>query len=541
MAPALNETIGRLVQLARERNARDLIHGHERGLYYDEAAAQRAVDFFSYLRHSKGEWAGFPFKLAAWQEHDIIRPLFGWKRADGFRRFRTAYLATARKSGKSTLAAGIGLYLTLADGERGAEVYSAATKKDQAKIIHAEAMRMVRASKSLREWVQLFRDNISVVRTGSKYEPLGADADTLDGLNTHAAIIDELHAHKGRELWDILDTSTGARRQPLMLATTTAGFNRLTICWEIHNRAVQVLEEALEDDTLFAYIASIDPEDDWRNPECWIKANPNLGITPKLETLQQACSKAETTPAFQNTFRRLHLNEWTEQSERAIDMVAWRECAGKIDEAELAGKECYGGLDLASTMDLTAASLTFPWNGRHFKLLWKFWLPAAALDSRDKRNRAQYLAWAREGWLKIVPGNVMDYDVVRADLAEWKNKFNILEMSFDPWNAKEIAGKMQDDGFTMVEHRQGFISMSEPTKSFMGLILDRDIEHGNNPIATWMAANFVVATDPSGNLKPDKAKSSEKIDGMVAAIMGTARALLSVGPSVYEERGIVVL
>jgi len=541
--PESNESIGRLVQLSRERNKRDLKEGGKRGIYFDEKAANRAVNFFQFLRHSKGEWAGQPFRLAPWQEDEIIRPLFGWRRRDGTRRFRTAYISVARKNGKSTLAAGIGLYLLTTDREPGAEVYSAATKRDQARIVHGEAVRMVKASPPLKKYIQLYRDNIFMPGTGSKYEPLGADADTCDGLNIHGAIVDEIHAHKTRAMWDILETGTGARRQPLQIAITTAGSNRNTICWELYDQAVKMLEAGRENDSLFAYIAEIEKDDDWKDPVCWVKANPNLGVCVKLDGLLEQAEKAKDSPAFQNTFRRLRLNQWTEQSERYIDMGAWLACAGHVDPEELRGARCYGGLDLGSTRDLTALVLDFPVgdDGRKHKILAWFWLPKEGMAKRVKRDRVPYDVWVERGLIKLTEGNVTDYNVVRADIKAIRDRYRILELAYDPWHAREVATDLQDDGLVMVEFRQGFKSMNEPTVAVLGLIVDHRIEHGSNPVLNWMAGNVAVKQDPTGSVKPDKSKSIERIDGIVALIMAHGRAALHKGAqSAYEAHGIRV-
>lgn len=540
---------GYLVRLARNRHARDLARYGESpsspgNFYYDSEAADRAVQFFAYLRHHKGEWAGKPFHLELWQEQDIIRTLFGWKREDGLRRFRTAYVSIARKNGKSPLAAGIALYLLVADREPASEVYSAATKRDQARIVFDYATQMVKQSPDLKRHVSVFRDSLAVLRTNSKFQPLSSDDKTLDGLSAHAAVIDELHAHRTRHVWDVLETATSARRQPLIFAITTAGYDRKTICWEMHQRAVQVLEGALEDDSLFAYIASIDKDDDWRDESCWIKANPNLGVSKKIEYLRQQASKAADTPAFQNTFRRLDLNQWTEQSSRAIDMAAWHECAGQVNADELKGQKCFGGLDLSSVTDLTALDLEFAVevNGETvYKGLTFFWLPSEAVARRSRRDGVPYDVWAERGLLRLTPGNVVDYDVVRADINEFARRFDISEIAYDPWNATELAAKLESDGVKMVACRQGFATMSEPTKKFLGLILDKRIEHGGNPVMNWMAGNLGVSQDAAGNLKPDKAKSTEKIDGMVAKIMALSRALVANEGSVYDGRGIITL
>jgi phage terminase large subunit-like protein len=525
-ASASNDVVGRLVRLARERNQRDLEHGAERGLWFDEAAADRAVWFFSLLRHSKGEWAGKQFILAPW-EAEITRTLFGWRRADGTRRFRIAYISTARKSGKSTWLAGCGNYLTVADHEPGAEVYSAATKRDQARIVHGEAVRMVKASPALRQRVQIFRDNISVLRTGSKYEPLGADADTCDGLNIHAALVDELHAHKTRAMWDILETGTGARRQPLIIAITTAGSDRSTICWELDDHAVQVLEGALEDDSFFAYIARIDKDDDWKDSACWVKANPNLGVTPKLDTLLEQAEKAKRSPAFLNTFLRLRLNQWTQQRTRVVDMDAWRECRAEIDLEALRGARCYAGLDLSSNTALSSVTLIFP-VGQKVKIFTHSWLPADNIATRMKEDGVPYNQWAKMGLLTLTPGNVIDYEFIRAEILALRERFKILELAYDPWSAMETATKLAAQGLKMVEVRQGHKSLGEATKRLIGMILSKELQHDGNPLLTWCISNLAVRQDPNGNLAPDKAKATGRIDPVSAMINALSRLILQV-------------
>ncbi len=534
--------VGRLARLAVERHVSDLREGHKRGLYFNEAAAQRVIDFFGFLTHSKGEWAGQPFNLSPWQAF-MVWVLFGWKRSDGMRRFRIAYNEVARKNGKSTFAAGVGLYLFLADQEAGAEVYSAATKRDQAKIIHSEATRMVQASPYLRKVITVVRDNLSIRSTNSKYEPLGADADTLDGLNIHGAIIDEIHAHRTRAVIDVLETATSARRQPLQFEVTTAGYDQHSICFEHHDYSVKVLEGVVEDDTWFAFIAALDEGDDWTDEHVWAKANPNLGISVKLDDLQRKCEKAQQVPAAQNNFRRLHLDEWTRQSTRWLDLSKWDATAGEANPEELKGRICYGGLDLASTTDIAALALVFPYDN-DFKVLMRFWIPSEAMRERSQRGRVPYDVWVRQGLIKATEGNVIDYRIIRQDIEALAEQYNIREIGFDRWGATQLIQELQDADLTVVQIGQGFASMSAPTKELLNLVLGKRLHHGGNPVLRWMADNMVVKQDPAGNLKPDKEKSTEKIDGMVALVMAIDRASRNdTGVSVYEEedRGLLIL
>lgn len=537
---------GRLVKLACERHVKDLKTAHQRGLYFDDAAAQRVLEFVGCLRHSKGEWAGQPFLLAPWQLF-LLWVLFGWRRADGTRRFRMAYCELARKNGKTTLAAAVGLYLAFADGEGGAEVYAAATKLKQARLVFGEARRMVRKSPALRKRITCFRDNLHIEETASKFEPLPGDGETEDGLNVHGAIIDELHAHPNRELFDVLDTGTGARRQPLIFVITTAGFDRQSVCWEQHDYAVKILEGTVEDDTFFGFVAAIDEGDDWQDPTCWPKANPNLGVSVKADDIARKVRKAKLIPAQQNNIRRKHLNEWTEQDERWLGLDVWKACGRRWPEELvelLRGRPCYGGLDLSSKIDLTAFVLVFPprlGEPQVYHAMSYFWCPRENMRRREKRDRVPYGAWAAAGQLRATEGNVIDYDVIRRDVNELGKIFRVKEIAFDTWNAQQLATQLTGDGFTMAEFRQGFASMSGPTKDLEALLVSRRLEHGRHPVLTWCASNVAIEIDPAGNYKPSKKKSRERIDGIVALIMGLGRAMVAAPAkkSVYARRGVI--
>lgn len=524
--------VGQRVRQCVERHVRDLETARNRGLHFDKKAAQHVLNFFSLLRHSKGEWAGEPFVLSPWQAF-ILWVLFGWKRADGQRRFRVAYVEIGRKNGKSTLAAAIGLYLFAADREPGAEVFTAATKRDQARIVHGEAVNMVRMSPSLQRFIQVFKDNLSMVRTNSKYQPLGADADTMDGLNVSGAIIDELHAHKKRNLWDVLETATGARRQPLIFAITTAGFDKNSVCWQQHDYGEKILDGIINDDSYFPFIASLDPEDSWMDPTVWAKANPNLGVSVKIDSLREQCRKAESLPGQQNAFRRLRLNQWTEQSERWIDIAIWDEGKQTVDRASLKRRRCYAGLDLSSTTDISAFVLLFPPQRNDpgpWQVLCRFWIPSENLRKRIEKDRVPYDVWTREGFIEATEGNVIDYDVLRKRIQEDYSFFDIVEIAFDPWNATQLVTQLGSDGMNLVPFRQGFASMAAPTRELEKLIVGRQIAHAGNPVLRWMVSNAAVKQDAAGNMKPDKSRSTERIDGVVALVMGVGRAVLHVDP-----------
>lgn len=524
---------GKLVQLASERHLRDLESGHLRGLWFDDEAADRAVRFFSLLQHHKGEWAGQPINLEPWQQF-IIGSLFGWKQGDGTRRFRTAYNEMGRKNGKSTLAAGLGLYLAFFDGEPGAEVYAAATKRDQSKIVWDEAKLTVMKSSGLRKHVTPLASNLHSTATASKFEPLGADKDGMDGLNIHGAIVDELHAHKTRAMWDVLRTATGSRRQPLIFVITTAGYDRNSICWQQHDYGVKVLEGIIEDDAFFAYIATIEEEDDWADEVAWYKANPNLGVSVKLDTLRTECLEAQQMPGQQNAFRRLRLCQWTEQADRWMGMEAWDECAGQVDADELEGRDCYAGLDLSTTTDLCSLNLYFPspdLSEQPNQCLSFNWVPEDNIQRRSERDRVPYQLWAEQGFIEATEGNVVDYDVIRARINELNTRYHIQEIAIDRWNSTQLQTQLMGDGFTVVPFGQGFASMSAPTKELEKQVLAQELAHGAHPVLRWAASNVAVQTDAAGNIKPAKDKSMERIDPIVALVMAIGRAMVQGGDS----------
>ena len=513
--------------------------------WFDERAATGVVRFFEkLLHHVKGEWSGEPFMLQNWQRK-IIRDMFGWKRADGSRKYRRVYIEVPRKNGKSTLCAGIALYLLFADDEPGAEIYSAAADREQAAIVFEVAKGMVESAPHLRKLAEVFKRSMVVPSTRSSYKVLSADAFTKHGLNASGVIFDELHAQPNRELWDVLTTSMGARRQPLLVAITTAGYDRESVCWEQHEYARQVRDGVIDDPTFLPVLFAADEGDDWQAPDTWQKANPALGSTIKLEYLETECRRATQTPAYQNTFKRLHLNQWTQQDTRWLDLAAWDACGGGVDAAELRGRSCYAGLDLASTTDIAAFVMVFPpvEEGEPYQVLPHFWAPKENLIERARRDRVPYDAWARDGLITATPGNVIDYDTIRAAIEAMGEKYEIREIAFDRWGAIQMSQQLDAGGFAMVAMGQGVASMSAPTKELMRLVLDRRLAHGGNAVMRWMADNMVVKQDAAGNVKPDKGKSTARIDGMVALIMGLDRATRhGTSPvSVYEGRGLRTL
>jgi phage terminase large subunit-like protein len=500
--------------------------------------------FERYLRHTKGQWAGVRFALEPWQKREIIEPLFGWKRADGSRQYRRAYIELPRKNGKSTLSSGLALYLLFADGEAGAEVYSAAADTDQARIVFDQARAMVEESPSLLKRAQVFKKSIVIPKARSSYRVLSADAFTKHGLNASGIVFDELHAQPNRDLYDVLRTSTGARRQPLMVMITTAGFDRTSICWEEHEYARQILSGVNEDSSYFAFIAAAPEDADWTDEKVWAAANPGMGVTVTLDYLREECQKAIQSPAYQNTFRRLHLNQWTSQESRWLDLRAWDACAAKLPD--LAGRACYGGLDLSSSQDLTSFVLAFAPEEDSDEPVWTlpfFWVPEEGLIERARKDRVPYDAWARDGLIEVTPGNVIDYGFIEEKITALGEVYNIRQIAFDRWGAVQMSQNLMGAGFEMVQMGQGFASMSHPTKELMRLTLAQQVGHGGHEVLRWMADNLVVDTDAAGNVKPNKKKSRERIDGMVALVMALDRAVRNEGPmaSVYEERGVFTL
>lgn len=528
---------GELVKLACQRHLDDLATGAGRGLHYDPLEAAKAVHFYGLLPHIKGEWARRNERLhiELWQAFTIA-PLYAWKRDDGLRRFRTVYEEVARKNAKTTKQAGTGLRLAFFDGEPGAEVYAAATKLDQAKIVWSDARGMVQKSPGLRRRIDAFALSLARTEQSQVFRPLGSDRNTLDGLNAHGNIVDELHAHPSRDLWDVLETATGARQQPLTVAITTAGYDRQSICWEQRSYGEDVLRGTIKDDAFFAYIATLDKGDDPFDPAVWPKANPNLIGTPYLDKgsvypdyISSMARRAREVPGRLNAFLRLHLNVWTEQAQRWIDVAAWDVTARRpVDPAALRGRPCFLGVDLASTTDIAAYVLLFPpaWGDPDWSVILRCFAPAQHPAARSKQERERYEQWAAAGLLTLTPGNVTDYRAIRHAFNADAQLYDVQEVAYDPWNATSLITELQEDGATCVPVRQGFAGHSAACKRLEELILGQQIRDGGNPIMRYMIGNTSVIQDPAGNLKPAKDRSGSKIDGVVAMLNALARAML---------------
>lgn len=475
--------------------------------------------------------------------------IFGWKRQDGTRRYRVVWVEVPRKNGKSTLAAAVMLVLLYADDEPAAKVYSAAGDRAQAALVFTIASAMVQGNEELDEISEVFRRSIFVPRTASTYQVLSRDVPTKHGLNAHGIAFDEFHTQPDWRLHDVLMTSRGARRQPLAFFITTAGFDRHSPCYKMHELAAKVRDGTVEDDAMLVVIYAAKAEDDWTDEKTWAKANPGLGKSVKLDYLREECRKAQQLPSYENTFRQLHLNQWTEQATRWLPMRVWREC-GRLKVPtleELEGRGCYAGLDLSSTTDLTALVLAFPPEAEE-EPIWLvpfFWLPEETIGIRSHHDKVPYDDWHRKGLMMVTPGNVVDYDAIEYFLVGrdgergLADRVSIIELAYDPhWQAMQLAVRLQGHGLTMVQFRQGFLSMSPACKSFERLLLNKRLAHPNHRVLDWNAENVAIARDAAGNIKPDKAKSRERIDGIPAAVMAVGRMEVHSEASVYEERGI---
>jgi phage terminase large subunit-like protein len=512
------------------------------GCRFDLKAAERVRDFFKrFLRHSKGRWAGQPFELLEYQWSDIIAPLFGWQRADGTRRFRKGGVWIAKKNGKSLLGSALSLYMLIADGERGAEVYNAASDRDQAGIVFNEALNMVNASPALSSRLRPVPSVKRIVfeERASWYKALSADVPTKEGLNWHFLLFDELHAQTKRDLWETLVYGGAARRQPLLLSISTAGYDRTSIGYEQYQYAKNVRGGVIVDTAFFPYIAEAEQEDDWLDPKVWRKANPSLDVTVKEEDMAEACREAQAAPAKENAFRRYRLNQWTTNETRWLNMEFWDACGAPFDPAILDGLECFGGLDLASTQDTCSLVLEFTVGDLVYVLPF-FWVPEEACKERERRNKTRLDEWVRRGFIRATPGNVTDYDRIREDIRELSQKYFIRDIGVDRWNSSQLVTQLKGDGLSMFLFGQGYASMSVPAKEFEKLMLGGKLRHGGHPVLRWMASNVSAETDAAENVKPSKRASHEKIDGIVAACMARGRSM-AVLTGLYDTQGITIL
>lgn len=515
--------------------------------HYDEEAADFVVAFIEQLRHTKGEFYNQPFELIDWQEK-IIRDVFGTLKPDGYRQFTTAYIEVPKKCGKSELAAAVALYMLCADGEQRAEVYGCAADRDQSSLVFDVACDMVRLSNALSKRCEIrpSRKTINFVPTNSVYKALSADVAGKSGVNVSALVFDELWVQKDRKFFDMMTKGTSdARRNPLHFIITTAGNDTNSICYELHQKAMDILAGRKVDPTFYPVIYGAAEDEDWTDPEVWAKANPSLGITIGMDKVEAACASAQQNPGEENSFRQLRLNQWVKQAVRWMPMDKWDQCALAVDPEALEGRVCYGGLDLSSTTDLTAFCLVFPPldEDEPFYVLPYFWCPEDTLDLRVRRDHVPYDTWEKQGFMETTEGNVIHYGHIEKFIESLGERYNIREIAFDRWGATQMVQDLEGMGFTVVPFGQGFASMSPPTKELMKLVLEKKIAHGGHPVLRWNMDNIFIRTDPAGNIKADKAKSTEKIDGAIAMIMALDRAIRcgnDTSESVYDSRGLLV-
>lgn len=510
---------GKWVRLACQRFIDDL-DKHS----FDVDKAQRILDFFpDFIRHVKGKLAGQPYELSDWEAFILIN-LFGFVDANGKRRFRTAYVEVARKNSKSTFCSGIALFMTAFDMEGGAEVYSAATTRDQARIVFGDAQNMVRKSAPLKKVFGVHKLNIHHMKSASKFEPLSSDAQTLDGLNIHCGIMDEVHAHKTREVWDVVETATGAREQPLILAITTAGFNKQGIGYEQREYVTKVLSGVVDDDTYFGIIFTIDEDDDPFDQTVWVKANPNLGRSKKLDDMQRLAKKASEMPAARNNFLTKHLNVWVNAETAWLDMARWEKLPKRGSIEHLKTLPCYIGLDLANKLDVAAVVAAFP-DGNEIHFICKFYLPENTIYAKSRTIGNMYDTWAQQGHLTLTDGDIIDHEYIEHDIREMLNDFDVKAVGFDPWGSTQMSIRLSEDGAPMVEIPQTVKNLSESMKEIEAKVISGELHKDANPMMDWMASNIVVKLDRNENYFPNKEHPDNKIDGMVALFMAVNRII----------------
>lgn len=516
--------------------------------HYDKEKADRAVKFIENLCHTKGKWAGKRFWLLPWQEQ-LIRDIFGIVKQDGYRQFRTAFVEICKKVGKSELAAAIALYLLYADNEPSAEVYGAAADRQQASIVFDVARQMVEMSPALMKRSKLMTATKRIVNYGNAgyYQVLSAEVGGKHGFSVSGLVFDEIHTQPNRQLYDVLTKgSSDARQNPLHFIITTAGTDRHSIAYELHTKAIDILEGRRVDPTFYPVVYGLKDDEDWEDEANWYKVNPSLGYTVDIERLRDAYREAKQNPADEITFRWLRMNQWVSSTTAWIPDQIYQRGNEEIDLKSLEGRDCYGGLDLSSTGDITAFVLMFPPRNEEEKyiLIPFFWVPEETIPQRVKANSVPYDVWERQGFLMSTEGNVIHYDFIEKFIEELGEKYHILEIAFDRWGATQMVQDLEGMGFTVVPFGQGYSSMSAPTKEFYKILMEGNMVHGGHPVLRWMAGNVVIDTDPAGNIKVTKARSKEKIDGIVAAIMALDRCIRNqVQPqgSVYDERGILFL
>lgn len=517
------------IKSACERHLRDLKQAPERGFFFDHVKASRAIGFFKdVLCLNGGQFEGKPFELGDWQAF-IVGSLFGWVDTDDNRRFRVAYIETAKGSGKSPLAAGIGLYGLVADNEPRAEIYAAATKKDQAMILFRDAVAMVDQSPILRaalvkSGIGASTWNLAYHKAGSFFRPISAD-DGQSGPRPHIALLDEIHEHRNGNVVEMLRAGTKSRRQALILMITNSGHNKESVCWAYHDYSVKVCNGTLQDDSHFGFVCGLDETDEPINDEkCWQKANPSLkyGI-PGLKYLREQVTQARGMPSKESVVRRLNFCQWVDAESPWISSKIWMQNHDNFTAESLVGRRCYAGLDLSSTQDLTALALVFPPEGsdKHWRLLSYFWLPGDSLREKEDQDRVPYTVWRTAGYLETFPGRAINKMAIVKRLVQIADLYDLQSVSYDRWLIEELKSRLDEEGIglPLQPFGQGFKDMAPAVNEFERLLLESEIKHNGNPVMTWCAANAVITTDPAGNRKITKEKATGRVDGIVAAVM----------------------
>lgn len=542
------------VRLAVERQVRDLsrIGDADFPFWFDPTAAQRKIKFSQELRHIKGPLANakLKIKLEPWQQF-IDWCIYGWKRiGTNTRRFTKAYIEVSRKNGKTLMATTGAWYCAMMDGEMGAEVYCVATKLDQAKIAWDDIKAQIDTQPLLRAKTKAYKQGLTITipETHGVIKPIGRDSKTQDGLNPSFVLVDEYHAHPTAEMLNVMQNGMGARAQPLMYIITTAGFDQNGPCYQEERTMVTgILEQTIEPspENVFGIIFSLDEEDDWTDEKVWVKANPNLGISVSLDFMRSQVSQALALPRKQNDVKTKNFNIWTQAASRWLTAESWDACFEPMKD--LSGRNCFGGIDLSTTTDISAWVLCFPPIDleRKYTFLYRFYIPGDNILERERIDKVPYSLWAEQGFVTVTPGNVIDYDYIEAQILADAEQYVIKEIAYDPYNATNITNNLSNEGLNMVPFRQGFTSMTGPSKDFEKRVLGKELNHGDNPVIRWMVSCTEVAQDLAGNIKPikpDRGKTGKRIDGTVASIMALDRAAQGgTNESVYESRGVRVL
>jgi phage terminase large subunit-like protein len=522
--------VGPHVRDACKRHIKDLIKAPKRGFFFDLEKANRAIEFFQeVLCLNGGDFEGVPYDPLPWQKF-IIGSLFGWVNAEGYRRFRVAFVETSKGSGKSPLAAGVGMYGLVADGEPRAEIYAAATKKDQAMILFRDAVAMVDLSPELAGRIHKSGTgencwNLAYRESGSFFRPISAD-DGQSGPRPHIGLLDEIHEHKTANVVEMIRAGTKGRRQALIFMITNSGFDKQTVCWHYHDYAIKVASGQLHDDSFFSYVCALDEnEDPFLDESCWPKTNPSLGVTITDQYLREQVTQARGMPSKESIVRRLNFSQWVNSESPWISSDSWFACQDDYTFESLYGRRCYGGLDLSSTQDLTSLVLLFePTPTDEYWRLWPFfWLPDEGLEKKGQLDGVDYLSWVRSGHLETTPGLAINKPFILQRLVELKDLFDLGGIAYDRWRIEDLKVQMANEGIELplLPFGQGFQSMGPAVDEFETLLINQTVKHPGNPCLTWNAANAVVVSDPAGLRKIAKNKSRGRVDGIVASVMAS--------------------